>query len=191
MSLRSAEVGARVYAEALAAAAEGKGILDQVGDELKALIVNRQAKGSLIAAFFGSTAVRREQKAAKVESAVRGRMSDLFVDFLLVLLRRNRLELIDDVAKSYQQILDQRGAKVRVTLTTASDASESDIAAWQARLQPLLQGRQAILRHRKDPTLIGGSVLRTGDWVADWSVRRVLNDLKARLTRPGRSPIAG
>jgi F-type H+-transporting ATPase subunit delta len=191
VSRRTAEVGGRIYAEALAAAAEPKGILDQVGEELKALVSNREAEGSLVRNFFGSTAVRREQKMAKIEAAFRGRATDLFTDFLLVLLKRNRLELVDEVAVAYRDILDRRGSKVRVTLTTAADVAPADLESWKARLRPLLRGREPILRHKTDPALIGGMVLRTGDWVADGSVRRVLKELRERLARAGRAPIAG
>jgi F-type H+-transporting ATPase subunit delta len=191
VSRRTAEVGARIYAEALAAAAEAKGLLDQVGEELKALSAGRGTAGSLVAAFFGSSAVRREQKAAKIEAAFRGRTSDLFVDFLLVLLRRNRLGLVEDVHAAYGAILDRRGAKVRVTLTTAADVGPGDLDAWTARMRPLLGGREPVVRHRTDPALIAGMVLRTGDWVADGSARRVLKELRERLARAGRAPLAG
>jgi F-type H+-transporting ATPase subunit delta len=191
VSRRTAEVGGRIYAEALAAAAEARGILEQVGEELKALVANREAEGSIVRNFFGSSAVRREQKMTKIEAAFRGRASDLFTDFLLVLLKRNRLELVDEVAAAYRDILDRRGSKVRVTLTTAADVDEKDLEAWRVRLKPVLRGRDAVLRHRTDPALIGGMVLRTGDWVADGSVRRVLKELRERLARPGQASIAG
>jgi F-type H+-transporting ATPase subunit delta len=190
VSRRSAEVGARIYAEALAAAAEAKGMLEQVGEELKALATGRGTAGSLVAAFFGSSAVRREQKAAKIEAAFRGRTSDLFVDFLLVLLSRNRLGLVGDVDKAYGDILDRRGSRVRVTLTTAADVGVGDLEAWTARLRPLLGGREPIVRLRKDPALIAGMVLKTGDWVADGSARRVLKELRERLAHAGRASSA-
>jgi F-type H+-transporting ATPase subunit delta len=191
VSRRTAEVGGRIYAEALAAAAQEKGLLDQVGEELKGLVSNREAEGSIVRNFFGSSAIRREQKMAKIEAAFRGRTSDLFTDFLLVLLRRNRLELVEEVARAYRDILDRRGSKVRVTLTTATDLDPKDVEAWRTRLRPVLLGRDPVLRLRTDPALIGGMVLRTGDWVADGSVRRVLKELRERLARPGRAPIAG
>jgi F-type H+-transporting ATPase subunit delta len=189
VSRKTAEVGARIYAEALASAAEEKGLIDRVGEELAALA--KGGAGPDVAAFFGSSAVRREQKAAKIEAAFRGRATDLFVDFLLVLLRRNRLHLVRAVEREYVGILDRRGSRVRVTLTTAADPDPKDLEAWRLRLKPILRGREPVLRQRTDPSLIAGMVIQTGDWVADGSAKRVLKELRERLARTGRAPLAG
>jgi F-type H+-transporting ATPase subunit delta len=190
VSRRTAEVGARVYAEALAEAAEATGLLDRVGEELAAVANRPPEEGSLVNAFFNSSAVRQDQKMAKVEAAFRGRASDLFTDFLLVLLRRNRIELLRPIARAYQAILDERGAKAPVTITTAAAADPADVEKWAARLAPALAGRRPVAKHRVDPALIGGMVVRTGDWVADGSIRRILQDLRARLAQAGRTSLS-
>lgn len=181
MSARDDAGGVAVYAEALAQAAQAKGQLDEVGAELATL---RRDPDPVVNAFFGSSAIHVDAKVAKVEAAFRGRATDLFTDFLLVLLRRNRQGLLRPIAAEYQKILDRLGSRVPVTLTTAAPVEPADLEAWTGRLAASL-GKQPVVRHRVDPALVGGMVMRVGDVVADGSVRRQLNEIRARVASAG------
>jgi F-type H+-transporting ATPase subunit delta len=183
MSARNADMGG-VYAHALAGAAEAKGLLAEAGDQLAAFdaLWRRDAQ---VRAFFLSGAVARAAKERAVESAFRGRASDVFADFLRVLLARNRLWLLPDVAVGYAALLDKRLGRVRVTITTAAPASAAEVAAWRDRLAAAT-GKQPIVEHLVRPALVGGAVIRVGDVVADGSVRRRLVEIEAGLRRAGR-----
>ena len=178
MSGRDQTSGAAVYAEALAQAAQAKGLLDEVGAELSSLERDRDP---FVSAFFGSSAIHVEAKKQKVEAGFRGRTTDLFTDFLLVLLSRNRQDLLRPIAIEFQKILDRLGSRVPVTLTTAAPIEPADLEAWTQRLQASL-GRTPVVRHRVEPALIGGMVMRVGDVLADGSVRRELQEIRARVT---------
>jgi F-type H+-transporting ATPase subunit delta len=170
-----------VYAEALAEAAETKGALAAVGEEVAAFAqVWRDVRD--VRAFFLSGAIRREAKTAAIDRVCRGRTSDLFADFLHVLLRRNRLWLLPHAADAFAGLLDRKTGRVPVHLATAAPVAPPDLEAWTNRLAVAIGG-VPVLTHQVKPHLIGGAVLRVGDVVADGSVRRRLAELTARIRR--------
>jgi F-type H+-transporting ATPase subunit delta len=183
MSARNADMGG-VYAQALAEAAEAKGLLAEVGDELAAFDALWR-RDPQVRAFFLSGAIARKAKEKALEAVFRGRASDVFADFLRVALARNRLWLLPDVAAGYVKLLDKRLGRVRVTIATAAPASPAEVAAWSDRLATAT-GKRPIVEHVVRPALVGGAVIRVGDVVADGSVRRRLVEIEAGLRRAGR-----
>jgi F-type H+-transporting ATPase subunit delta len=183
MSARNADMGG-VYAQALAEAAEAQGLLREVGEELDGF-VSLWRRDAQVRAFFLSGAVPRVAKEGAVETVLRKRATDVFTDFLRVLLQRNRLWLLPDVAGGYEKLLDKRLGRVRVTITTASPASPTELSAWRDRLKAAT-GKEPIVEHVVRPALVGGAVIRVGDVVADGSVRRRLVEIEASLRRAGR-----
>lgn len=188
MSSRGTEGLGQVYAEALADAAEAQGVLADVGAELIALARQWRVDPSL-RAFFLSGAIRRDAKSATIDRVFRGKSSDLFTDFLHVLLRRNRLFTLPDAADAFDQILDAKLGRVPVTLTTAAAVEASDLSAWASRLASAI-GKTPVLTHVVRPAILGGAIIRVGDMVADGSVRRHLSELRARIARVGATSIA-
>lgn len=184
MSSRGTEGLGAIYAEALAEAAAAHGAVEDVGRELAALAREWRADPSL-RAFFLSGAIRRDTKAATIERVFRGRASDLFADFLQVLLRRNRLFTLLDAAHAFELILDGKLGRVPVTLTTATALEADDLSAWSHRLAAAI-GRTPVLKHVVRPGIIGGAIVRVGDTVADGSIRRRLSELRNRIAGAGR-----
>ena len=179
MSAKTGEPLGAVYAEALAEAAEAKNILPQVGEEIAGLArVWRDVPEAR--AFFLSGAIRREAKSTAIDHVCRGRSSDVFADFLHVLLSRNRLWLLPRAADAFVKIMDLKTGRVPVTLSTAAPVTPADLEAWRARLHAAI-GLTPVLTHHVRPQLIGGAVLRVGDVVADGSVRRRLAALTSRI----------
>jgi F-type H+-transporting ATPase subunit delta len=189
VSGRGTETLGAVYAHALAEAAEAKGALEPVGEELLAFAASWRAEPK-VRTFFLSSAVKRDAKHAAIDRTFRGKASDLFADFLHVLLERQRLALLPEAADAYETVLDRRLGRVRVSLATATPLPPDAVEAVRARLEASL-GKKPVLSHVVRPALLGGAVLRVGDVVADGSVRRRLVELRDRLSKPGAvAPVA-
>jgi F-type H+-transporting ATPase subunit delta len=175
-----------VYAEALAEAAEAKGVLPQVGEELAA-IAKAWSSDREFRDFFLSGGIRRDAKEQALEKTFRGRAHDLATDFLRVLLSRGRLFLLPDAADAMTAILNRRLGRVPVTIQTAVPVTPEDLEGWRARIRAAL-GKEPVLTHRVRPALIGGAVVTVGDVVADGSVRRRLADLRSRALNAAPAP---
>ena len=183
MSTRGTEGLGAIYAEALAEAADAQGVLVGVGAELAAFAAQWRAHKTL-RAFFLSGAIRRDAKAATIDRVFRGNASDLFADFLHVLLRRNRLFTLPDADTAFTKLLDARLGRVAVTITTAAPATEAELEGWTARLAAAI-GKTPVLTHHVRPGIIGGAIVRVGDTVTDGSVRRRLVALRRRIAAHG------
>ena len=188
MSARGDETMAGVYAEALAEAAEPKGQLAEAGEEIQAFAQVWRARRD-VRAYFLSGAIHRDAKHKAIEATFRGRGSDLFADFLHVLLKRGRMWLLPEAADAFGAILDRKLSRVPVTLSTAAPLAPGQLASITLRLKAAL-GKDPIVAHEVRPALLGGAILKVGDIVADGSVRRKLAELKDRIARAGDLAVA-
>src|SRR5438876_12002459 len=85
---------ARVYAEALYRAAQERGQVDAVYDELNSLLREVFERAPDWESFLVSGVVGRDRKAAVIRSVLEGRASELFVNFVLVLNDHERLDTL-------------------------------------------------------------------------------------------------
>jgi F-type H+-transporting ATPase subunit delta len=181
---------AQVWAHSLLVLAGADGSEDALLDELDGLVelFEREPRvESLLAGPLVGDATKR----ALIETALRGRASDLFVDAVQVLRRKRRLGILRAVARAYRAgWLERRGRiEVRVSSATplAADAREALTAAARRRT-----GREPIVSERVDPSLIGGLVVRIGDDKFDASIARELARFEHDLLEAGsRDLIAG
>jgi len=175
-----AEKIARVYAEALLNQAQKRGQEQEILEELRSLINDVFSAHPELEEFLVHGAIGRENKAKAIESTFAGRANELLVNFLLVLNDHDRLELLRESAFRYSKLLDERLGRVRVQVRSAvaltSDQEQRLIGELRQafRLDPVLE--PAV-----DPELLGGLVVRVGDWVYDASVRTRLENLRNQI----------
>ena len=102
-------------------------------------------------------------------------------NFLEILARRDRLDLVPDIAAQFRRLANEhRGIAVaQVTTAVPLDAAQRELVA--ARLSARF-GKQVTLEERVDPSILGGVVAQIGDDVIDGSVRGRLERLRRSLT---------
>jgi F-type H+-transporting ATPase subunit delta len=177
---------ARVYAEALLAAAEKQKAVEATGEDLNAFVSEVLDKDKAAEAFLSSPAVGKKAKNAVLAAALPGRASDLVRGLLGVLAKNNRLDLVRGVAAAYRQLLDERAGRVRVKVSAATRLSEAQREALAETLSSILK-QQPVLDVRVDPDLLGGMVVQVGDRVIDTSVRTRLQTIRTLLLDKGSS----
>jgi F-type H+-transporting ATPase subunit delta len=180
---------AKVYAEALLAAALKQGDADaveSVGDELNDFVAGVLGKKPAVANFLASPAVGKKAKAAAFQAALPGNASDLLRGLFGVLARNMRLDLIPGIAEAYNQLLDERAGRVRVKVSAAAELTDAQKAALTDRLAAMLK-RHPVLDVHVNPDLLGGMVVQVGDRVIDTSVRTRLETLRTLLLDKGSS----
>jgi F-type H+-transporting ATPase subunit delta len=171
---------AKLYAEALFAAAAERGQADVVGDELAALVSDVLAREPRVAAFLASPAIGRKTKTDALQSAAGLLSSDLLRNLLGVLDKNGRLGSIKGIAVAYRAIREARAGRVPVRVTSAVPLTDHQrhelIAALASRL-----GKTPVLAEAVDPDILGGLIVRVGDRVTDSSVRTRLDTLRTQL----------
>jgi F-type H+-transporting ATPase subunit delta len=176
----SAERLARVYAGSLLAAADEVGQTQAVIEEIDSLLDDVFRKEPRLATLFSSAAIGRNARRDAIEKAFRGRASDVFAKFLLVLNEHERLELLRPVRQALHDLDNERNRRVKVQVYSAialpADFGERIAAAVRHRF-----GLEPILVSHVDPALLGGLKVRIGDRQLDATVRTRLDNIRNEI----------
>ncbi len=173
---------ARNYAETLLTLARRNGDEETVDEYGAALedVVDLLEREPLVREFLETPRVDLEAKKRALRASFDGRVPELFLRFLLVLLEKRRQALLGEVAKQYQALLDDARGRIRaeITLAREPDATlrQDVIASLERRLN-----KTVVPTFDVDPALLGGIVIRVGDEILDGSVRRRAAGLRRRL----------
>jgi F-type H+-transporting ATPase subunit delta len=173
---------ARNYAETLIQLAErhgGDATLDVFGDALQELN-GILAREPLIREFVETPLVGIQAKKDAIRNTFEGRVPDLFLRFLLVVIEKRRSPVLTAIASEYQRLVDEKRGQVRADVALAREPD----AALRGEIRESLErtlGKTVIASYRVDPSLVGGVVIRVGEQVFDGSVRRRTTELRRRL----------
>nr|HPM24952.1 F0F1 ATP synthase subunit delta [Phycisphaerae bacterium] len=91
-----------------------------------------------------------------------------------------RLELIHALWRAYVLRLEDARGQIEVQATSAVELDAAQRAEIE-RLAAQLSGRKPLVQYIVNPDVIGGLVLRIGDYRYDHSLRRHLNVARHRL----------
>jgi F-type H+-transporting ATPase subunit delta len=98
-------------------------------------------------------------------------------NFILVLSHYNRLSLLPEIAELYEESKADYEKTSHVFVTSAFPMENSIQEKLKKSLEIRLQ-REVTMNFELDKDLLGGAVIRAGDWVVDGSVRAKLEKLK-------------
>tara|TARA_B100000749_G_scaffold122825_1_gene93896 strand:+ start:139736 stop:140281 length:546 start_codon:yes stop_codon:yes gene_type:complete len=179
--MRYSEVSAR-YAKSIYDLAQESGSRQQVFEELQAL---RSAfhKDATIKDYIYSDFVTADLKEKALNASLDSKTTDLVKNFVLLLARRGRLQLIDEIIDAFQATSDEAHGVTRGTVKAASALSEDQQRAIEEKIADVT-GKKVILNYELDPSVIGGLIAEVGGYVFDDTVithlRRLKDDLKRR-----------
>jgi F-type H+-transporting ATPase subunit delta len=172
---------ADVYAQALFELAQQEGKIDEVRAELDVLTdAAEQMDEPLVREFFLSRALDDDVREALMEKTLRGKVSDLTLNTLLVLNANGRHGLLMALRRCY--VLRQEAAAGQVE-ATATSAVELDSTQKHAIMETAarLSGKTPLVEFKVDPDMLGGLVLQIGDLRYDNSIRSQLREAQHRL----------
>ena len=173
------ETVARSYAETLFALAERHEGAEAYQEALAALVgVLNESPG--LRTFLATPRIAAPDKKVVLRTALEGRVPRRFLSFVLVTVDKRRQALLEQIALSYNELLDEHRKRVHVEVTVAralDDATEERVAGQLSRLL----GRTAIPHFRVHPEILGGVVARAGDTVYDGSLKRRLEGMRHGL----------
>jgi F-type H+-transporting ATPase subunit delta len=180
---------ARVYAEALYRAAERLGQAEQVLHELDELVSGVFRADPGLELFFTSASIGRDRKAEVLRKAFTGRASDVLEHFLEVLNHHERLGSIRAIADAYRTLHNRRTRRVVVDVRSAVPLTDEERNRVREDVRAV--GHiEPILQESVEPELLGGLVIRIGDWVYDASVRTRLDTIRTDLIERSSHAIA-
>jgi F-type H+-transporting ATPase subunit delta len=174
---------ARVYAEAFLDAvpqAETNGNIDGALEEFGSFVDDVLTSQPRFAAILTSEVVSRDEKLGLIDRVVAPRGSALFTNFLRVLARHDRLDLLPLILRQARRLHMRRSGLRGVTVRSARPLSDEQQNQIRDRLRASLPF-EPVLQTEVEPALLGGLVIQIGDTVYDSSLRSRMKQLRRRL----------
>jgi F-type H+-transporting ATPase subunit delta len=171
---------ARVYADALYAAARDAERTREVDRDLKALLSDLAGNRPLLQAL-ANPAIPRDAK-KRVIAKLLETSEPLLRNAALVLTDRGRLPLVADTAVAYAELVAAEDRILTVEVTTAVALDDAQVENLRERLSAAV-GHDANVVATVDPAIIGGLVLSARGVLLDASVRRRLEEIRRALIR--------
>ncbi len=172
---------ARRYARALLDVATEAGRADAVSEQLSTfaslLADNRDLSNVLLnPAFTGS------QRTRVVEGLIQasGQMEPVLANTLRLLVDRNRLAYLPDIARLYRDMADAQAGRVRGHVTSAVPLTLDAVQKISESLRALTQ-RNVVLEPRVDPSVLGGVAAQVGSTLYDGTLRTQLEQMRREL----------
>jgi len=183
VSTHVADVGAqriaRVYAQALLNAAGGSEE-DAIIDELQGLIHEVFRQQPDFEEYLSSLAIGRDRKAAFLRQVFAERASPALLNFLEVLNKHDRLDLLRPILAAALELREKRRGQIHVIVQTAAALPDDQRERLTGELRAVFH-REPVLEVHLDPDLLGGLTVRVGDWLYDASVRTQLRNIRKDL----------
>ena len=176
MSLSKA---ALLYANSLYDLAIEKNVVADISEEIMNVAQVIETNSEL-KRVVESPIVKQSAKFQILKEVLQATTSPVFIQFLLFLEKKNRIDGLLEISKAYIQIRDEREGILRVRLTSAVELSDIQMNDIRAELES--QYRKKILFETKiNASVIGGFILQIDDTIIDASLKNKLELLKKKF----------
>jgi F-type H+-transporting ATPase subunit delta len=171
---------AEVYARALFEVAKEHDVLDEVRDEL-GQFADVVAENREVGIFFFSPYFSSDEKKDGLDRMITD-AEPAFLNFLQALIERHRMPAIFRIRTRFDQLWDTENHLLPVQVTSAVELDESTIRSIGDRIAKET-GNKIEMTSTVDPDILGGLVLRVGNFILDASIRNRLNQLRKQVAQ--------
>lgn len=169
------------YAQALMSVAQANNLTDAFGNDARSL-VDLWRESEPLQTFLENPFVQPDAKKAVINRILADDTNALFRNFLMLLVDRKRINLLEAVCQQYLALLRELNGTVLAEVTSAVDLSDAQQNAVREQVIAMTGARQVELSQKVDSSLIGGVIIKVGSQVVDASLRGQLRRLSLRLT---------
>ena len=173
------ETLARRYAAAVFGLASDADSVERVGAELESILRTIHGDPTILQ-YFRSPVVDRVEKEQTLLEALRGKVGDIPLHTLLLLVRKRRESLLEALVSEYRSIARAARGVEPLVVTTARELSDGEVRELVERLERSY-GKKFEASVTIDPSLIGGVRVAMGDRTIDGSVAGRLEELTRTL----------
>ena len=169
------------YAQALMSVARPNNLTEQFGEDARTLI-NLLRESEQFRNFLANPFVSISDKKAVLGRVVGDNVNPYMRNFLMLLVDRRRIILLEGICQQYLALLRQLNQTVLAEVTSAVELTEEQKQAVRDKVIAMTNARQVELETKIDRSLIGGAIVKVGSQVIDASIRGQLRRLSLRLT---------
>lgn len=121
-------------------------------------------------------------KKAIVDKVFEQDVDVLVKNFLKLLVEKNRFNLICDIVKVYNSLLDDINEVARVEVVSAVELNDMEKNSIQDKLAENLN-KQISIKYKIDESIIAGLIFKMGDDIIDMSVAHKLENYKKAIIK--------
>jgi len=167
------------YADALIALGRAAGALQTIEHDVIHLLDFVREHEDL-QRFLDSETVANEGKRRAIHEILKRHTHPVLVDFLIMLVSAGDLPLLHGISERFLEKAAEVHACVSGEVQVAKPLSDTHLAEIEAEVGRILD-KQVSLRPRVMPGILGGVLVKVGDFILDGTLERQLNDAKRQL----------
>jgi F-type H+-transporting ATPase subunit delta len=171
---------AEVYARSLFEVASEQDKLELVAEQIGAF-ADAVSENRDLQIFFFSPYFSVKEKLEGLHQSVEG-ADPVVENFLEALIERHRTPAIFRIRTNYQRMLAAENKQMPVLVTSAVELDPSVVEALGKRIGEQT-GNEIELTSKVDPDIIGGIVLRVGNFILDASIKTRLENLRREVAQ--------
>jgi len=168
------------YARALFDFSVEKNIMHQITADFQNLDIFLEKTPELMKCLT-SPVVKQEVKSAILAKTLKSQLNTETFNFLMVLVERDRINLLTSVIDSYLELIYQTASIKRVDVSTAFAFTNSQKDTLIQKLKESMNAREIRLEINVDPSLIGGFLIKTESKILDYTIKNKVQQLAKHL----------
>jgi F-type H+-transporting ATPase subunit delta len=106
----------------------------------------------------------------------------VLVNVVQLLIERNRMSYLPDIARAYRTLADAKSGRVRGSVVSATPLDADSVRRLEQALEQLTQ-RNVVLEASVDPGVLGGVSAQVGSVVYDGTLRTQLDAMRRNLAQ--------
>lgn len=170
---------AECYADTLIALGRANGSLQTLELDFGELLafLNSNEK---IQRFLASTTIKSKGKRLAVKEILEGRINQILIDFICMLLTSNDLKLVDQIADIFFEKASLDHKHVTGEIHSARKLSASQVEEIEREVGRILN-KKLNLHPKVMPDILGGILVKVGDFLLDGTIDKQLIQAKQHL----------
>lgn len=169
------------YAQALLSIAQDGNVVDPVTQDIASLL-NLLKESQDLRDFLFSPIFKADDKKAVLNRVLGDGVHPYTRNFLMVLVDRRRILLLEGICKEFQALLRKLNQTVLAEVISVKELTDDQKRSLQEKVMAMTGARHVDLETKLDPDLIGGVIIKIGSQVIDASLRGQLRRISLRLS---------
>ena len=171
---------AEPYAEALLDLAKSNNSLQDMTNDMN-IVSQFLANSSDLKKFLGNPLITKDAKKNVVKDVLGEQIDGRTLKFLLLLVDRGRIELLESVAEKFLELSYKQESIEIAKITSSIKLSADQQKEIAEKLKIITGAKQIKLALKVDPQLIGGFTIEIGSKMIDTSIRGQLRQISTLL----------
>jgi F-type H+-transporting ATPase subunit delta len=172
---------AQPYAQALMSVAGSNNLTEEFGEDARSLL-SLLSSSEQLRNFFANPFIVAENKKAVIKQVFGEGANTYFRNFLMLLVDRRRISLLDGICQQYLALLRQRNQTVLAEVISAVPLTDEQKESVKQKVVSMTKAQSVELDSKIDRDLIGGVIIKVGSQVIDASLQGQLRRLSLRLS---------